>query len=94
MPGADDYTLKNNPCRHPPGHLKMRRQEFLPIGTERPTIKPIGTCPTAPSSKLFQTSKTQGCDNKGKPIRIIYRIKEHPSLVKEAQKMDKNQAAQ
>lgn len=82
--------------RHPMGRPRMRRQEFL-IGPriEGPANVGIGHEPL-PTYRLFAKQNGQGYnhDNQGKPIRMVYRIKEHPALKREAEKMGKDQKAQ
>lgn len=82
--------------RHPMGRPRMRRQEFL-IGPrlEGPGNVGIGHEPL-PASRLFAKHNPQGYnyDNQFKPIRIIHRIKEHPALRREAERMGKDQMAQ
>jgi len=82
--------------RHPMGRPRMRRQEFpIEPRLEGPGNVGIGYDPLPPS-RLFAKPNGQGYnnDNQGKPIRIISRIKEHPSLKREAERMGKDQLAQ
>ncbi len=80
--------------RLPIGRPRMRRQEFpIEPKLEGPVNLGIGYDPLPPS-RLFAKPNGQGHDSQGKPIRIISRIKEHPSLKREAERMGKDQSAQ
>lgn len=80
--------------RHPMGRPRMRRQKFpIEPRLEGPGNVGIGY-DQLPPSRLFAKPNGYYNDNQGKPIRIISRIKEHPSLKREAERMVKDQSAQ
>ena len=82
--------------RHPMGHPRIRRPEFL-IGPRLEGPANVGM-DKLPSCPLLAKARPTGhghhyngngnnYDSQGKPIRMVYRIKEHDSLIAEAEKL-------